>query len=63
MYFEEIAQLIVEVPLSRVVQRNFNVLTRCLKHMAGQDIIRLCMQCDISLRQHSKVVHVIIPSV
>ena len=46
--------------LKGVVQRK-NCLTRCQNNVTGQDITRLCLRRDISVRQHYKVV--IIPSV
>ena len=33
-----------------------NWLTRCQNNMTGWGIIRLCLRCDISERQHYKVV-------
>ena len=54
-------KLVVEAPLSnayftkRVVHRR-NLLTRCQNNVTGRHNIRLCLQSDISVRQHYKVV-------
>ena len=56
---------VVEPPLFKIdilrVVRRKNWSTGCENNMIGRDIIRMCLQFDISVRQNYKVV--IIPSV